>query len=359
MYFLSFLLFSLLFVSTASSPPPCPTYQSPFPPSLPPPLSVLLTFLFADFPFVRTYETPIAIRATNIADSTAWNCVAMFSAFYLDAFTLQRPVVSDAIPTKNATETSKAQAMCLAMALPMVHRVLLPAYTGTSQAIAGSFGVSENDTVVDQDVTDCDGDADCLLAVATEKCFSMHVIASIVADGTLRVMTSDGWNADGRVSGENGEQCTANCEPFFDWTRFTEGRKKGKGKEKSGKQKNRKSKSEESDDESDSDDNNNNSNNSNNSNNGNNRNSLRPWDPLLESNGRGYFVRQTHVVPFIGKYGRTRATSMGEIQRRSSPNPHYDYEYEPKSDALYTACTNKQKKRKINSHTKQCAWWSE
>lgn len=25
------------------------------------------------------------------------------------------------------------------------------------------------------------------------------------------------------------------------------------------------------------------------------------WEPLLESNGHGYFTRQEHVTPFIGK----------------------------------------------------------
>merc|ERR1712176_1565315 len=49
------------------------------------------------------------------------------------------------------------------------------------------------------------------------------------------------------------------------------------------------------------------------------------WEPLLESDGRGYFVRQEHVTPFCGFTGRLLGPSAEEYEAFSSPRPNYDY----------------------------------
>jgi hypothetical protein len=51
-------------------------------------------------------------------------------------------------------------------------------------------------------------------------------------------------------------------------------------------------------------------------------------EPLLESNGFGYFTRQEHVTPFAGFTGRLYGLDAEEYESFSSPLPDYVYYYE-------------------------------
>ena len=45
------------------------------------------------------------------------------------------------------------------------------------------------------------------------------------------------------------------------------------------------------------------------------------WEPLLESNGAGYFTRQEHVTPFVGFTGRLYGLTTEEYESFMVPPP--------------------------------------
>lgn len=49
------------------------------------------------------------------------------------------------------------------------------------------------------------------------------------------------------------------------------------------------------------------------------------WEPLLESNGAGYFTRQEHVTPFAGFTGRLYGLTTEEYESFMVPPPEYNY----------------------------------
>ncbi len=49
------------------------------------------------------------------------------------------------------------------------------------------------------------------------------------------------------------------------------------------------------------------------------------WEPLLETDGNGYFTRQEHVTPFVGYTGRLYGLNSSEYENFSVPAPKYDY----------------------------------
>ena len=49
------------------------------------------------------------------------------------------------------------------------------------------------------------------------------------------------------------------------------------------------------------------------------------WEPLLESDGKGYFTKQEHVTPFAGFTGRLYGMTVSEYESFSVPEPKYDY----------------------------------
>jgi hypothetical protein len=52
------------------------------------------------------------------------------------------------------------------------------------------------------------------------------------------------------------------------------------------------------------------------------------WEPLLESDEMGYFVRQEHVTPHVGFTGRLYGLTTEEYESFSSPLPDHDYCFE-------------------------------
>jgi len=49
------------------------------------------------------------------------------------------------------------------------------------------------------------------------------------------------------------------------------------------------------------------------------------WEPLLDTNGNGYFTKQEHVTPFAGFTGRLYGMTSGEYESFSVSAPSYDY----------------------------------
>jgi len=53
-----------------------------------------------------------------------------------------------------------------------------------------------------------------------------------------------------------------------------------------------------------------------------------PWQPLLESDGRGYFTKQEHVTPFIGFTGRLLGIDKASFENFTVSGRTYDYDQE-------------------------------
>ena len=53
-----------------------------------------------------------------------------------------------------------------------------------------------------------------------------------------------------------------------------------------------------------------------------------PWQPLVDSDGRGFFSKQEHVTPFIGYTARLYGMDEDHYQSFSAPPPEYNYEEE-------------------------------
>lgn len=49
------------------------------------------------------------------------------------------------------------------------------------------------------------------------------------------------------------------------------------------------------------------------------------WEPLVEDNGKGFFVRQEHVAAHIGTQAIPRVLSQSDVQSRTVEAPAYDY----------------------------------
>lgn len=49
------------------------------------------------------------------------------------------------------------------------------------------------------------------------------------------------------------------------------------------------------------------------------------WEPLLETDGKGYFTKQEHVTPFAGFTGRLYGLTNAEYRGFSIPKPKYNY----------------------------------
>ncbi len=77
-----------------------------------------------------------------------------------------------------------------------------------------------------------------------------------------------------------------------------------------------------------------------------------PWEPLLEDNGKGFYVRQQHVVPHIGPYATPRVLSREEINSRAKkvPNPKYKY-YKEIEEVM-------ERLRNLNDYQKAAIEWA-
>jgi len=112
-------------------------------------------------------------------------------------------------------------------------------------------------------------------------------LAKAIVDQMTEYANSDGWNSDGSLTHE------FNKMPFSDFdykeysaytTSQTSSSKKPKG-----------------------------------------CNAKRYWEPLLETNGNGYFTKQEHVTPFAGFTGRLYGMTSSEYESFSVSEPRYDY----------------------------------
>ena len=135
-------------------------------------------------------------------------------------------------------------------------------------------------------------------------------MARIVVDEMMASVVKDGWNADGSYSNQY------NTSPYSDFNfvdkhgeAYSSYKVKTEYSRNNSKGIKKKSKKTPSALE-------------------NSRKGYWPWQPLIESNGLGYFSKQAHVTPFCGFTGRLYGMDKEYYNSFRSPAPQYNYEEE-------------------------------
>eukprot|EP01108_Squamamoeba_japonica_P000579 TRINITY_DN1196_c0_g1_i8.p1 TRINITY_DN1196_c0_g1~~TRINITY_DN1196_c0_g1_i8.p1 ORF type:complete len:451 (-),score=244.97 TRINITY_DN1196_c0_g1_i8:271-1623(-) len=292
----------------------------------PPPFGLAAVFTEL-IPHVAQSETPIQLRITHYMDLAGWMCVAATTPGTKEPFGLSASPITLALSGTTAEQEAKRQ-LCHLYAVQHLARNIegiVADAAPVSEAVLATMGETVSG-VFSGDVQTCrdtvgkrgpvperkDGErrqlsarlATCLQPLLSDERALGEAVAALV----LEFASGDGWNADGRVSASGGE-CQAFCRPFADftgyapqnspWTRgdyhqdFLSDQPSGAASV-----------------DSDGGD-----------------FALR-WAPLLEDDGRGFFVRQEHVTPHIGLTAETRALSPSDFAARVAEPPCYDYNKE-------------------------------
>ena len=76
-------------------------------------------------------------------------------------------------------------------------------------------------------------------------------------------------------------------------------------------------------------------------------NTIDRWEPLLEDNGKGFFVVQEHVTPHVGKTAKFRSLPESDRFRRVAPVPKYSKSRRPEALAAISAMTTLNDVKKI------------
>jgi len=238
-------------------------------------------------------ETSVQVYETARWDQLNWNCVAAMSGNYLDAFSNTDPLLRAPPAYRTARHRVSCQFYALYETLPgfmpdMVetHKMQMMEW-GYEKYTSESLRSGVRSCLDGDDKPTClQGMLDLVLNDDTleESELNLSVAAllgSMVGHLHSDEMKMDGFNANG-MTGRNGETCSKNCWKYRDTTGY------------------------------------------------------RPvntpldlvdetrWQPLIESDGIGFFYAQEHVTP---QAGNLKAQSVpDEFLTRTVPDPNYDYE---------------------------------
>mmetsp|Transcript_12974 Transcript_12974/g.31623 ORF Transcript_12974/g.31623 Transcript_12974/m.31623 type:complete len:547 (+) Transcript_12974:209-1849(+) len=219
---------------------------------------------------IQKYETPIQVWQTWRLDQTMWNCIAHYHPTALNAITKADPMPR--VP--GMYHTSEARALCMIHAINKLIPDLVPISAATISGWLDDLGL-------DSSIMD-DSDAK---QSAMNGNPSPRVIGSLVAAEVIQDMYTDGWNYKGLMTPANG-MCTANCRPFSDTYGYVP------------------------------------------------KNSpwelvdTAAWQPLIDSDGLGFFYAQEHVTPHIGFQAKPVILSRADLDAKKLDAPNYDYEVE-------------------------------
>ena len=260
------------------------------PPPFAPEIVTILTMLPHVDKELAKHETPVMIRLAQFLCALWWNCVAVYSEDYKDGITKIRP----AVPALNSQTWNTAnRSVCAAQATATYVSLSFPAnLDALIDALAG-IGVPVA-AKLDPSVANCNTVV-CLRNIAASSSYDPKIMGHIVAKQIYDYSLNDGYNQLGKDTG-----CTANCRAYADVTGYQPV-------------------SETCDDDiSDNKD---------------------RWEPLLEDNGKGYFIVQQHVTPHIGQKAKFRNLPESDRVNRVAPVPRYSRSRTPEAIAAIQAMT--------------------
>jgi len=134
-------------------------------------------------------------------------------------------------------------------------------------------------------VEECGANVDCLRMLALNDGYGPTIMVHIVAKLTYVISIKDGWNQLGTDS------CATNCQPYSDTTGYFPKQTKVKGRKDY-------------------------------------------WQPILESDGKGYFCFQQHITPHIGEMASFRNLPESDRINRVASPPDYTISRKKESKAL-------------------------
>lgn len=249
------------------------------PPPFAPEIMTILTMLPHVDKELAKHETPVMIRLAQFLCALWWNCVAVYSDTYKDGITKIRPAVT---VQSSAMWTSPNRALCAAQATTTYVSLSFPGNLDALVDALAGIGVTVAPKL-DAAVANCNT-ALCLQMIAASSTYDPNIMGHIVAKQIYDYSVKDGYNQLGKDAG-----CTVNCRAYADVTGYkpvSDTCKDGDDDDDSYKKSDR-------------------------------------WEPLLEDNGRGYFIVQQHVTPHIGQKAKFRYIPESDRANRVAPVPTY------------------------------------
>lgn len=237
-------------------------------------------------------ETPIMVYTTMRDFQLGWNCVAVMSESFLDAVTRKAPLWR----APEASFNSFDRALCFAYALDIYSPWLYKTGPGVLAGMMKQWGIYE-DRISEEtymNIKSCmkmrmDGKGEgCMEELGPGEDASPREVAAfaggVVAAGMYMSMVADDWNFNGKhATPEGGVECD---RPWCDYTGYQPPNNPWKLED------------------------------------------IKGWQPLIETNGRGFYYTQEHVTPHIYDAPPFGVPNNEEFWGRQTPDPEYDLEAE-------------------------------
>ena len=265
---------------SAAAPPP------PFAPEI---LTILTMLPHVDKELAK-HETPVMIRLAQFLCALWWNCVAVYSEDYKDGITKTTPSVK---VLDSAKWTTPNRSVCAAQATASYVSLSFPGNLDALVDALAGIGVTVAPKL-DAAIASCNSVL-CLQNVATSSSYDPNTMGHIVAKQIYDYSLKDGFNQLGRDAG-----CTVNCRSYSDVTGYQPVSASCDRQDVFG-------------------------------------NNIDRWEPLLEDNGKGYFIVQEHVAPHIGKTAKFRNLPKSDRVNRVAPVPRYSKSRAPEALAAIRA----------------------
>ena len=239
-------------------------------------------------------ETPIVVAGALLASLCEVNCLATHDPAVLNALTLQRPLLVTPPDHHNAESVVLCFAQCLANFVGDGRDEELPGLTQLYESwqLKGVSGAVRPDLFQAVVAEDALG----IFNILQQEDYHPFLIGQLVFIEIAGFAQTLGWNAAGDlvfdVETQTAVPCTSACMAYADISGYVP-------RNQPGRPITAENKYNVTDDD-------------------------LYWQPLLESDGRGYFSRQEHVVPHFGVTARPFANpTMRETRISEAPNYNY------------------------------------
>jgi hypothetical protein len=289
-----------------------------YPEEMPKPFSVQQqsSALFTQYPIKNKLETPIIVHQAHLYSHCETDCIAYHDDKSLSSITKERPPFSTPPKYFNSWSRTLCMVQCQAMNYAASG---LPDQEHVTDALYAYWNFELLPR--SQELVNCAHEPSCLQAVVEDADYDPRIIGQVVHLDIFKSQQEDGWNSLGRqtydAESDSIVECTTNCAAYSDtsgyFPRNHPGKKRSKKRsrslqhqysaakdtdEKKGKKKSNSSKQKYDV-----------------------KGKNKLWQPLLETNDYGNFLRQDHVVPHIGYTVKPKVLS----EFKKADKPIYDY----------------------------------